>query len=359
MTTEENTGNRQAPTYARAGSALACFGVDRKMPRLYFIGVDSHLFGRAFTPEGWRPVNLPGPVVAPASPLACFGLYEADPRVYYVSDGSHRVVELAWRSDVNRSDVNPWAVHPLSAQLADDSPLIGIAAGGTEGRLYYVGTDRQLYELAPDAAGHPDPQVIQTTKVAPGSGLACKQDSQGLVMVFYIDATDDLLHVAAYTDPAEGRELLTFSIDGTHPAPGSALTCFNMVDKDNTRVYYLDRQHRINELAWNGSDQNNNVLPYKAMPGSPLTCFGYGGLSTRLYYLDDQARVNELAWQHGHWVHHVLPDPATPATAAPDSPLTCFGSNGTLTRLYYLDPDHRVNELAWDPTAKEFVNNPL
>lgn len=351
MTTEENARTRSAPAYARAGSALACFGVDHKMTRLYFLGDDGALHGRAFTPRGWDPEDLPGPEEILPSPLACIGRDETDPSVYCVA-GSRHIIQLAWNNDVNW-----WAIHPLAAQVAEDSPLTCVAPAGTDGLLYYVGTDRQLYEVALDVTGHRSPQPVQPTNVAPGSGLTCKQDSRGLGMVFYIDASDHLLHVAAYTDPAEGQELDTFPIDGTAPAPGSALTCFNMEDKDNTRVYYLDRQSQINELAWNGSDQKNNVLPYKAMPGSALTCFGYGGLSTRLYYLDDQARVNELAWVHGRWAHKVLPDPATPAMAAPDSALTCFGANGTTTRLYYLDPDHRVNELAWQ--TNKFVNTPL
>jgi hypothetical protein len=88
------------------------------------------------------------------------------------------------------------------------------------------------------------------------------------------------------------------------------------------------------------------------MPGSALTCFGVGGQLTRVYYLDDNAQVNELAWQVGSWSPHRLP-----WIAARDSALTCYGANGAATRLYYLDADYQVNELAWN--GQRFVNTPL
>lgn len=43
----------------------------------------------------------------------------------------------------------------------------------------------------------------------------------------------------------------------------------------------------------------------------------------------------------------------------PGSALTCFGVEGQLARLYYLGPEYRVNELAWDPNNGKFVNTPL
>ena len=43
-------------------------------------------------------------------------------------------------------------------------------------------------------------------------------------------------------------------------------------------------------------------------------------------------------------------DPPAPAAAA-GSALACFGVNGSATRLYYLDGNSHVNELAWNNNA--------
>jgi hypothetical protein len=59
--------------------------------------------------------------------------------------------------------------------------------------------------------------------------------------------------------PGHG-EIDSSSFDGTDPAPGSALTCFNVTGKYDTRVYYLDRQNQINELAWQGGKFVNAPL---------------------------------------------------------------------------------------------------
>ena len=329
-----------AATVARAGSPLTCFGVNRSATRLYFIGVDSGVYELAMTAGGWNTRNLL--TAAPNSPLTCYGFNGHDPRVYFIDPDSH-IIELALKA-------GQWTSQSLPGRAAHDSPLTCLGLGGKDCRLYYVGTDRRVIELASDQNGNFRNRVLDV-KVAPGSGLTCEQDPQKLVRVFYVDGTDHLLHVLAYDNVDDPGGTIDEPIDGTDPAPGSALTCFGM-DTGDTRLYYLDRQGRINEMAWSANVRTNHVLHATAMPGSALTCFGVGGQLTRLYYLDSQARVNELGWSNGNWANHVLP-----GTAARDSALTCFGFNGMVTRLYYLDAHHRVNELAWQ--THQFVNSAL
>ena len=76
---------------------------------------------------------------------------------------------------------------------------------------------------------------------------------------------------------------------------------------------------------------------------------------TRLYYLDGNSHVNELAWNNNAWVNTNITanvtDPPAPKAAAAGSPLACFGVNGSTTRLYYLDANNHVNELAWNNNA--------
>ena len=53
------------------------------------------------------------------------------------------------------------------------------------------------------------------------------------------------------------------------------------------------------------------------------------GSATRLYYLDGNSHVNELAWNNNKWVNTNMTanvtDPPAPAAAA-GSALACFGS---------------------------------
>jgi hypothetical protein len=275
--------------------------------------------------------------------MTCFASDDLDILVYYV-DPDAKITQLVKRA-------GEWYPVTLQWRVADDSPVICVFGNGF--RLYYIGTDRQVHRLF-TLAGTFAEEVMPGTKVAAGSGLACAADSGGLVMVCYVDATDNDLHVLAETDPNDPDEIVNDAVKGTGPAPGSALTCFNQEGTDSTRVYFLDRQGRINELAWNGGEQILNRLGCTAMPGSALASFAVEGRHTRLYYLDDQAQINELAWMDDRWVNRSLQ-----RTAARDSALTCYGVDQKWTRLYYLDPGYRVNELAWDPSNAQFVNTPL
>ncbi len=133
-------------------------------------------------------------------------------------------------------------------------------------------------------------------------------------------------------------------------ASGSALACFG-VNGSATRLYYLDPNNHVNELAWNNGWSTTDMTAAAGSPiaasGSALACFGVNGSATRLYYLDSNSYVNELAW-NSNWVNTDMTAAAGSPVAASGSPLACFGVNGTATRLYYLDGVHHVNEIAWD-----------
>jgi hypothetical protein len=128
------------------------------------------------------------------------------------------------------------------------------------------------------------------------------------------------------------------------------LTCFG-VGGAATRLYYLDGNAHVNELAWEGqwvnADMTSRAGVPAAAPGSALACFGVGGTATRLYYLDGNAHVNELAWE-GQWVNTDMTSRAGVPAAAPGSALACFGVGGSTTRVYYATADGTtLNEMAW------------
>ena len=331
-------------TTAQAGSALACCGVNQQQTRLYLIRqLDGNIGELADTADGWQSADYAGARPAASSALACCGVGGVHPHAFYL-DQAAQLVEL--QPDAPSDD-------PLPIEVADGSPLAGLALGEKDYRLFYVNADRVLYELVADDGSARYQEILNGSSAAPGTRLACTHDSRGLVTVFYVDAADNLLHALHHTSVQVPGEFGNEPIKGTDPAPGTALTCFTMTGTNDARAYYLDGQGQIIEVQWKKSTNALTVHPlhYQAKPGSALTCFGVGGLHPRLYYLDDQAEVTELAWQDGAWHQHSLH-----VTAAPDSDLTCYGADGKWTRLYYLDPQYRVNELAYDGTAKKFVN---
>lgn len=74
-----------------------------------------------------------------------------------------------------------------------------------------------------------------------------------------------------------------------------------------------------------------------AAPESGLTCFGFKNADPRVYYLDPDNVVNQLAWVDDWfgWENTVLP-----GTAAAGSHLTCFARENAFPRVYYLGPDN-------------------
>ena len=108
----------------------------------------------------------------------------------------------------------------------------------------------------------------------------------------------------------------------------------------------------VSDASPGGAVDLDYRVPVTAEPGSALACFGVNGSATRLYYLDTNYNVNELAWVNNQFVNSVLP-----GSAVPRSSIACFGVNGSASRVYYLDADYRVDELAW--LGNSFVNNVL
>jgi hypothetical protein len=156
---------------------------------------------------------------------------------------------------------------------------------------------------------------------------------------------------------------------------GSPLACFGVHGSDS-RVYYLvsnlsfvNQSVDVYELYWDGSGWGYNQLTGNgglagapsAAPGSPLACFGVHGSDSRVYYIGPNQDVYELYWDGSGWGYNQLTGNGGLAsgatTPAPASALTCFGVNGSDSRVYYIDLSDHVNELAW--VNGGWVFNPL
>ena len=103
------------------------------------------------------------------------------------------------------------------------------------------------------------------------------------------------------------------------------------------------------------------VIPTSIVPasGGSLACFGLDGAFSRVYYLDTNDNVNELAWARGWGFGDPLTGTAGGAAYAPPaasgSSLACFGVNSSAPRVYYFRSGISIDlntadvfELYWD-----------
>ena len=115
-------------------------------------------------------------------------------------------------------------------------------------------------------------------------------------------------------------------------ANSNSLTCFG-VNGSAPRLYYLSDpkpprqrtglEQRVGQRRHDG-ERHRPTRTRGAAAGSALACFGVNGSATRLYYLDGNSQVNELAWNNNAWVNTNItanvthpPAPARPPPAAP------------------------------------------
>jgi hypothetical protein len=171
---------------------------------------------------------------------------------------------------------------------------------------------------------------------------------------------------------AQAVNSVTGQVGAPPAAPGSDITCFG-VNGTDSRVYYLaidnNNNYSVIELSWQNGGWVYTLVSSQAgappaAPDSALACFGVGGTNSHGYYFDTSHNVNELAWQPG-WVANAIAAQAVNSVtgqvgappAASDSDITCFGVDGTDSRVYYLDETSKINELAW--MGSNFIVTPL
>lgn len=378
--------------------SITCFGVNGDTSRVYYVDTNNNVSELAWD-GGWGfgdPLTgSAGATSAPAaragSALTCFGANGSNSRVYYlkptvsVNLNSQDVAELYWD--------NGWGYNILTGDSGkasgappptQNSALTGFGVNGSASRVYYVGGVPELignvsdvYELAWNngwswskltgsggAANAPSPVADTALTCFAVNGLASR--------VYYVKPTiesslntqdvaelywDNGWHYDALTGPG-GR-----AAGAPSAAPGSPLCCFGF-NGSASRVYYLVNNLSftnptldVYELYWDngwgwnkltGSDGKANGAPSASAGG--LACFGVKSSDSRVYYLGPNDDVFELYWSNG-WAWNKLTGaggktPNAPA-AAPGTALTCFGVNGSDSRVYYLDAAGHVNELAW------------
>ncbi len=385
-----------------AQGSITCFGVNGDYSRVYYLDTDSNVTELAWD-NGW---GFPDPLTGPTgeaggapgavtgSALTCFGVDGDYSRVYYLKPtvGTNLnvpdVAELYWDNGWGSNILTgPGGEAGNAPSPAPGSALTCFGVNGSASRVYYTAgepsltgpTPTDVYELYWDNGWNyhkltgANGQAAGAPSAVPGSALTCFGVNGSASRVYYIKPTagtnvntQDVAEL--YWDNGWNYHVLTGDqgeVPMAPPAvPGSPLACFG-VNGSASRVYYLGGEPRfvdqiadVYELYWDngwnyhkltGANGQAAGAP-SAVPGSALTCFGVNGSASRVYYTGPGDEVYELYWDNG-WNYHKLTgaqaEMPTAPPAAPGSALTCFGVNGSDSRVYYVDTQGQVNELAW------------
>ena len=309
------------------------------------------------------------------SGLTCFGVAGFDTRLYYLDAYGH-VVEVGYNSGNIFGSGNPWYANDITnatgappAMPKRRSTCFGV--GGTDTRVYYLDDNGSVVEIGWNAGGwyYADLGNNVAGGAPPaqlGSPLTCFGVGGQNPRVYYLDDNGHVIELATDQSNNENGAVWYYNdisnYTGAPPAGfGSQLTCFG-VGGLASRVYYQDGSGHINELGYeNGWYVNDITAATGANPaayGSGLTCFGVAGFDTRVYYQDGSRHINELGWgADGGWYANDITDTVGAPLANFDFALTCFGVGGTASRVYYTDQSLHVNELGWDNTYGWYVND--
>jgi hypothetical protein len=197
--------------------------------------------------------------------------------------------------------------------------------------------------------------VVEAQAVS-GSALTSFLLNRDSTRLYYLDS-DGWVHELGWIPSGWEHTGLQSSQGGVPGVLGSALTSFAF-HGNSTRLYYLDSSGWVHELGWTSSGWEHTALQSSqdgvpAVSGSSLTSFELIGQGTRLYYLDRSGWAHELGWNNSGWEHTALQSSQGGVPAISGSALTSFAFHGNSTRLYYLDGSGWVHELGWTGSGWE------
>ena len=234
-------------------------------------------------------------------------------------------------------------------------------------RVYVIsGPHNHVHELAWVGSGWNTTDLTYATGARPAiAGSALASHNSGGSRVYFI-SSDNHVHELAWVGSSWNTTDLTAvaQTDGKHPPPAIAGSALASHDFGGSRVYFIGSDNHVHELAWlvnqqgqllwnttdltaNAKDGNGNTPP-PPITGSALASHDFGG--SRVYFIDSDNNVHELAWVGSSWNTTDLTvvaqtDGKHPPPAIAGSALASHDSGGS--RVYFIGSDNHVHELAW------------
>lgn len=339
-----------SPTSTSLASAVG----DNTHNWIYYIGADSEIYELAWINEIWTNGQIlksarttpASPAARQGSPLTCWNQKSYGPRIFYIDETNN--VTGIYRNGVGKNYGSLfYASHQKLGTAAQGSGLVCCGVKDGASKVYFVDSTNRLSEVTLQGDKW-NLNPLPGTPRAGGTPLACVGFGARHSRVYYVD-NNGCINETAHA----GTSWVTSVLPGGQVDARSELTCYGfskMGDPSSIRVYYIDTNDCIIELAWSKGTWtkghwSNNLLPGTASPDcGALTCYMVDSTESRVYYLNRQNRVSELAWVDGRWEEKVLPArEATPSTSL----TCCANSAGSDPRVYYLDVNYVINEIAW------------
>ena len=295
--------------------------------------------------------------------------------MYFIEANNHHVCELAYDgSNWNFTDMTS-AVQGARPPAAG-SPLAATdVAPGSLPEVYFIDTNNHVCELAYDGSNWNFTDMTSAVQGArpPAAGSSLAVTSIGtsgsiLPEVYFIDANNHVCELAYGGSNWRTTDVTRAASDPPYvpPAAGSRLAATGITTPGTTpvylpEVYYTDENNHVCELSWTGPPANYwqftdvtaevQDAPPPA-PDSPLTPASITiepGFRPRVYFIDANNHVCELAYDGSNWNFTDVTAAAPGAQPrAAGSPLAAwFITKDLLPEVYFTDASNHVCELSW------------
>jgi hypothetical protein len=278
-----------------------------------------------------------------------------NPRLYYLGGDQH-VYELAWfDTDWHTLDITTDA---QGTPAASDSSLQTLNYRG-QPRIYQLGANHHIGELAwyLDAWHFSDLMDEWSAPAAAAASPLATTTVNGQPRVYYLDTLQHI-HELAWSDDTRSwsHNDLTALLVATPADPHSVLSAVTTTNGD-PRVFYWGGANHFYELAWNGErwfywDISNEISVPAPIDGTPLTAIAFNS-DLRVYYLSagsNGRHIHELAYYDFAWHHSDLTNISGSPNPVDTSALAATLYHNT-PRLYYtaaVGAQDHIFELAWD-----------
>lgn len=277
---------------------------------------------------------LAGPQV---SSITCVAPDGDIPTAFFTHGGDILQQAVSLPATAPSSGPRSWTlIDDIPAQPVQGSGITSVSIGKTDTRVYYTDSASRINEIfwnGTSGSGAYDNDVLPSAEVRPGSSLTAVLKTFEPLRVYYVDNANRVNEISVPSTSARGTGWSNNVLPSNQVRFDSPLTALTLANGD-PRIYYIDSQNFVNELAWVGQ-WVNTVLPSEDSPGHPaaeysgLTCFAFNGTDSRVYYAGEFNRLTAYNWMGNHWENDelFLPGPAGPITVPQGGNMASFQAN--------------------------------
>jgi hypothetical protein len=350
-----NVSGTAWPPLPVAGSALEGYPLSNDSQHVFFIGTDKFAHELDITAgEVWDDndlTTLAGAVPPiPTSALAGFRLSNNSKHVFFIGTDKH-VYELYFTAGEG------WVFNDLTALAGAVAPtpssaLEGFRLGDDSKHVFFIGTDNHVHELFIAAGGRWDDNDLTTlagaVPPAATSALVGFRLGDNSKHVFFI-GTDNHVHELFTASAGWADNDLTTLAGAVAPTPGSALTGYPLSD-NSQHVFFIGTDNQVHELFIAGAGWADNNLTTLAgavapTPGSALVGYPLSDNSQHVFFIGTDSHVHELFIAGAGWADSDLTTLAGAVPPTPTSALAGYRLSNNSKHVFFIGTDNHVHEL--------------